>query len=400
MVFRGKEIIVGITGGIAAYKSVELVSTLKKRGAEVNCIMTEAAREFITPLTLGSISQNPVYMDMFREPLKWNVEHIALADRADLFMVVPATANLLGKICHGLADDMLSTTIMATKAPVLLAPAMNVNMYDNPIVQDNLKRLEALNYCIVGPAYGPLACGYEGQGRLAELSDILAGAEYLLVKDKPLRGKRILITAGPTREALDPVRYLTNHSTGKMGYALAKKAYLLGAEVTLISGPTNLSSYPGVTCRKVETAQEMYEAVMNSFEEFHIIIKSAAVADFRPRERADKKIKKDQDINILELERTTDILAELGMKKGNRVLIGFAAETHDVTMYAADKAKRKNLDFIVANDLSQEGAGFGNDTNIITFVFPDGTSDPFPLMSKEEAAEQILQRALNICVRS
>ena len=392
--FRDKAIIVGVTGGIAAYKAADLVSLLRKKGAQVSCIMTKAAREFITPLTLQTLSRNPVYTDMFAEPRQWNVEHIALADRADLFMIVPASANIIGKISHGIADDFLSTTVMATRAPVLIAPAMNVNMYLNPITQENIKKLKELNYHFVEPGYGDLACGYQGQGRLAELEDILAKAEELLVREKPLKGKRVLITAGPTRETLDPVRYITNRSSGKMGYALAKQAYLWGAEVTLISGPTSLRPFPGIKRINIESAREMHDIVLKNYEDQDVIIKAAAVADYRPKNSAEHKIKKQPGALMLELERNPDILADLGQKKGNRILIGFAAETNNVLEYAAEKAKRKNLDFIVANDLTQPGAGFGVDTNIISLVFPDGRIMSLPQMDKEEVAREILFEAI------
>ncbi len=388
--FRDKVIIVGVTGGIAAYKTADLVSRLSKRGAQVYCIMTRSAREFITPLTLQTLSRNPVYTDMFAEPRQWNVEHISLADRADLFMIVPASANIIGKISHGIADDFLSTTVMATRAPVLIAPAMNVNMYLNPITQENIKKLKELNYHFVEPGYGDLACGYQGQGRLAELENILAKAEELLNRDKPLKGKKVLITAGPTREALDPVRYITNRSSGKMGYALAKQAYLLGAETTLVSGPTNLQPFPGIKRINIESAREMHETVLKFYQEQDIVIKAAAVADYRPKQKAEQKIKKQPGEMVLELERNPDILAELGQNKGGRILIGFAAETNNVLAYAAEKAKRKNLDFIVANDLTQPGAGFGVDTNIISLVFPDGQIRNLPQMDKEDVAREIL----------
>jgi len=397
-VFKDKNIVVGITGGIAAYKSAELVSRLKKKGAQVYCIMTRSAQEFITPITLRTLSQNPVFTEMFAEPRLWNVEHIALADRADLFMVVPATANLIGKLCHGLADDLLTTTIMAgfRRAPVLIAPAMNVHMYENPVTQANVSRLRELGYYFVEPESGDLACGYQGRGRLADLDVILEKAEELLVPDKPLGGLNILVTAGPTRESIDPVRYITNHSTGKMGYALAKQARLLGANVTLVSGPTGLRPFAGVDCIRVNSAREMYEAVMKHYERSDIIIKAAAVADYRPKTQETAKIKKKDGDMLLDLERNPDILAELGKKKGARILIGFAAETQDILTYAAEKIKNKNLDFIVANDITRSGAGFAHDTNIITLLFPAGEVKKLPQMTKEEAALLILQEAVKI----
>lgn len=396
MFFKDKTIVLGITGGIAAYKSAELVRRLVKRGAHVHCIMTRAAQEFVTPLTFRTLSQNPVYTELFAEPRQWNVEHVAIADLADLFMVVPASANILGKVCHGIADDFLSTAIMATRAPVLFAPAMNVNMYNNRITQDNLKRLTELGYYIQAPSSGDLACGYQGQGRLAELKDIIDRAEELLVTDKPLLGLKVLVTAGPTRESLDPVRYITNHSSGKMGYSVAKIAHLLGAKVTLISGPTAERVFAPIKCLRVESAREMYETVINEYEDSHIVIKCAAVADYRPKVRSGEKIKKKAGDMVLELERNPDILAALGQNKGQRILVGFAAETNDVLKYAAEKARSKNLDLIVANDLTRTGAGFACDTNIVSLIYPNGEMQNLSLMSKEEAAFKIIGEIIKI----
>lgn len=397
--FRDKFIVVGITGSIAAYKGAELVSYLKKRGARVQCIMTKAAREFITPLTLRTLSQNPVITNMFSEPEHWNVEHIGLAEAADLFMIVPATANLIGKVCSGIADDFLTTTIMATRAPVLIAPAMNVNMYLNPITQDNIAKLKKQGYNFVDPEYGDLACGTKGQGRLAELEVLVSEAEKLLVKDKLLLGKKVLVTAGPTRETLDPVRYLTNRSSGKMGYAIAKQAYLLGADVTLISGPTEIKKFPGIELIKVETAREMYEAVFSKGENCQVIIKAAAVADYRPKKESAAKIKKQSvDLNI-ELTRNPDILAELGKNKGKKILVGFAAETENMLDYALEKVHNKNLDFIVANDVTREGAGFGEDTNIVTIIFPNGTKKELGKLDKVDVAKEILKEVVSELVQ-
>lgn len=386
----------GITGGIAAYKSADIVSRLKKRGAEVTCIMTDSAREFITPLTLRTISQNPVYYNMFSETRLANVEHVALADKADLFMIVPATANAIGKVSCGIADDLLTTAIMATKAPVLFAPAMNVNMYMNPIVQENIERLKRAGYYFIEPEVGLLACGYEGKGRLAEPETIIDAAEELVVREKPLKNIKVLITAGPTREAIDPVRYISNHSTGKMGFALARQARLLGAEVVLISGPANCPKTNGITLINVQTAVEMREAVLEHFSDCDIVIKAAAVADYRPKHIAGDKIKKQPGDMTLELERNPDILAELGQKKEKQVLIGFAAETKELLKYASGKVKAKNLDFIVANDLTKPGAGFAGDTNIVTLIFADSSVKELPLLSKEETAREILREALQL----
>lgn len=394
--FKDKTIVVGITGGIAAYKSADLVSQLKKAGAQVICIMTKSAEEFITPLTLRTLSQHPVYTELFAEPIKWNVEHIAVADCADLFLVVPATANILGKVCHGIADDFLSTTIMATKAPVLFAPAMNVNMFENPVTQSNIQRLKELGYHFVEPGTGFLACGYEGKGRLAEQDDILDTAEYLLSQDRSLSGLNILLTAGPTQEALDPVRYITNHSTGKMGYALAKQARLMGAEVTLISGPTNLKAFAGVEVIRVNSAREMHQAVLNHYSQAQVVIKAAAVADYRPKVTSNQKIKKKDDDLLLELERNPDILAQLGQDKGSRLLIGFAAETNEVLENAAHKVAKKNLDMIVANDLTEPGAGFACDTNIVTLLFANGSTRKITQLSKDEVAREILGEIIKL----
>lgn len=394
--FKGRTVVLGISGGIAAYKSPDLVRRLKKAGADVCCVMTEAAREFVTLLVLQTLSQNPVYCGMFAEPKQWDVEHIALADKADLVIIAPATANVIGKIAHGIADDFLTTMVMACRAPILLAPAMNVHMYENPITQENINKLKGLGYSFAEPGYGDLACGTQGRGRLAEAEDILELAEELLAADKPLTGVKVLVTAGPTREALDPVRFISNHSTGKMGFAIAREARLMGADVTLISGPSELKPFRGVELVKVVSAREMHAAVMKYSEDSSIIIKSAAVGDYRPKEKAEQKIKKKEDNLILELVKNPDILRELGRDKGDKVLIGFAAETHDVRENAAEKVRQKNLDFIAANDLQMAGAGFAADTNIVTLIFPDGKIRELPKLSKEEVAREILREALTI----
>jgi phosphopantothenoylcysteine decarboxylase/phosphopantothenate--cysteine ligase len=395
-VLKDKVIVVGITGSIAAYKAAELVSQLKKRGAVVHCVMTEAAQAFVTPLTFRTLSQNPVITEMFAEPQHWEVEHIGLATAADLFVVAPATANILAKVSCGLADDFLTTAILATKAPVLFAPAMNVQMYENAVTQENITRLKERGYFFVEPGEGDLACGVQGKGRLAELELILARVEELLVQDKPLQGKKVLVTAGPTREPLDPVRFLSNRSSGKMGYALARQAQLMGAEVILISGPTALEPSPGVSFIPVETAEEMYQAVMAHATNCQIIIKAAAVGDYRPKERKAEKIKKQPGDLVLELTRNPDILAELGSRKKEheQILVGFAAETEKVLLSAAEKVQKKHLDFIVANDVLREGAGFACDTNIVTLVFPDGRRKEFGKLSKDEVARAILQEII------
>ena len=350
---KDKVVVVGITGSIAAYKAAELVSQLKKRGAVVHCVMTESAQAFVSPLTFRTLSQNPVITEMFAEPQHWEVEHVGLATAADLFVVAPATANILAKVSYGLADNFLTTAILATKAPVLFAPAMNVQMYKNAVTQENITRLKERGYFFVEPGEGDLACGVRGKGRLAELELILARVEELLVQDKPLQGKKVLVTAGPTREPLDPVRFLSNRSSGKMGYALAHQAQLMGAEVILISGPTALEPSPGVSFIPVETAEEMYQAVMAHAADCQIIIKAAAVGDYRPKERKTEKIKKQPGDLVLELTRNPDILAELGSRKkeNEQILVGFAAETEKVLLSAAEKVQKKHLDFIVANDV-------------------------------------------------
>jgi phosphopantothenoylcysteine decarboxylase/phosphopantothenate--cysteine ligase len=395
-VLKEKVIVVGITGSIAAYKAAELVSQLKKRGAVVHCVMTESAQAFVSPLTFRTLSQNPVITEMFAEPQHWEVEHVGLATAADLFVVAPATANILAKVSYGLADNFLTTAILATKAPVLFAPAMNVQMYKNAVTQENITRLKERGYFFVEPGEGDLACGVRGKGRLAELELILARVEELLVQDKPLQGKKVLVTAGPTREPLDPVRFLSNRSSGKMGYALAHQAQLMGAEVILISGPTALEPSPGVSFIPVETAEEMYQAVMAHAADCQIIIKAAAVGDYRPKERKTEKIKKQPGDLVLELTRNPDILAELGSRKkeNEQILVGFAAETEKVLLSAAEKVQKKHLDFIVANDVLRAGAGFACDTNIVTLVFPDGRKKEFGKLSKDEVARAILQEIL------
>ncbi|KJS81456.1 MAG: phosphopantothenoylcysteine decarboxylase [Peptococcaceae bacterium BICA1-8] len=385
---RNKTIVVGVTGGIAAYKTAEIVSRLKKLGADVYCIMTKGAQAFLTPLTLSTLSGNPVITDMFQKPEKWNVEHIALADKADFFLIAPATANVVGKVSSGIADDFLTTTIMATKAKVIFAPAMNVNMYNNPIFQENMTKLKNLGYYFIEPQEGNLACGYSGKGKMAEPESIM---NYLLdFLKKDLEGKNILITAGPTREPIDPVRYLTNRSSGKMGYALARCAYSRGAQVTLISGPTNLDRPQGVVFIPVESAEEMFVEVNKHYLEQDIIIKAAAVADYRPQSYNGQKVKKLNNDLQLQLERTTDILSFLGENKGNKVLVGFAAETNDIKENAQKKLIKKNLDFIVANDVTAKDAGFNYDTNKVTLYYRDGNQQDLPLLSKDEVANYIL----------
>ncbi|WP_129596354.1 bifunctional phosphopantothenoylcysteine decarboxylase/phosphopantothenate--cysteine ligase CoaBC [Anaerophilus nitritogenes] len=394
-----KNVVVGITGGIAAYKGVDVVSKLKKQGFEVFVIMTKSAQEFINPLTFQSLSQNYVITDMFKEPKTWEVEHISLAQKGDLFVVVPATANVIGKIANGIADDMLTTTVMATKAPVLLAPAMNTNMYENSIVQENIKKLKDFGYYFIEPAEGRLACGDIGRGKLPEPEEIVKEASLLLKNEKDLKGTKILITAGPTKEPIDPVRYITNHSSGKMGYAIAECAEDRGAEVLLISGATNLATPKGVKRIDVTTTNDMYQEVLKKFSWADIVIKSAAVADYRPAMVEKNKIKKkDNDLSIT-LTRNPDILKELGSKKEHQILVGFAAETQNLLENANNKIKKKNLDFIVANDLTKEGAGFKSDTNIVSIIDKNGSIEHCEKMSKKELAKIILDRVKNLMIQ-
>lgn len=393
---KGKVIALGITGGIAAYKGAEIASRLKKLGADVHCVMTQSAMEFITPLTLRTLTSNPVTVSMFQEPKIWNVEHIGLADSIDAYLIAPATANIIGKVANGIADDFLSTTIMATKSPVIFAPAMNVNMLENSIYQENVEKLKKHGYMFIEPAEGMLACGYTGKGKLEEPEKIVNQLIGILQVEKDLMGKKVLVTAGPTMEKIDPVRYITNHSSGKMGYSIAEEAARRGAEVTLVSGKTNLTAPAGVKVINIESALEMYEKVVENYEDSDIVIKSAAVADYRPKKAADQKIKKkDGDMQIL-LERNPDILAYLGENKGNKILVGFAAETNDIKENAYKKVNKKNLDFIVANDILEAGAGFKGDTNKVNLYFSDGHEVNLPLMSKKEVAQKIIDEILQL----
>jgi len=398
----GKTIVLGITGGIAAYKAATLCSRLVGLGASVRVIMTEGATKFIAPLTLQTLSRHPVATDVFDERDAAVVQHIDWADAADLVVVAPATANSIAKLAHGLADDMLSTTLLATTAPVLIAPAMNVHMLAHPAVQDNLDTLARRGVRFVESGTGQLACGYVGKGRLAEPDEIVQAVVELLVGPKPLAGKRVLITAGGTMERLDPVRYITNDSSGKMGFALAEEARALGADVTVVWARTELAPPPGAEVVRVESAQEMYDAVMSLLPGTDVVIKAAAVADYRPVQREKVKMKKGPDKLTLELVRNPDILQAIGDWKhegggagtGRPYVIGFAAETNDVERYALDKLKRKRTDLIAANDVSEPGAGFGQDTNIISVFGAEGLIESLPLLSKREAARRIWRIAL------
>lgn len=386
---RDKRIILGVTGGIAAYKAVEVLRLLTKAGAEVHVIMTRAAQEFIAPLTFQTLSTNPVHTELFNLIAEREIGHISLADRADLFIIAPATANIIAKIAGGIADDMLSTTVMATKAPVLIAPAMNVNMFTNPIYQGNEDKLRQLGYLFVPPVTGALACGWEGEGKLAAPETIFEAAVAALTP-KDLSGQTILVTAGPTREEIDPVRYISNHSSGKMGYALARNASRRGARVILVSGPVSLEPPAGIELVKVESAGEMRTAVMKHAAECSVVIKAAAVADYRPTERAPGKVKKQAWEMSLQLTRNPDILSELGKLEQRPFLVGFAAETGNLAQYATRKLEEKNLDMIVANDVSQADAGFNVETNRALLIFRDGRDVECQLMSKDQLAAVIL----------
>ncbi len=388
----GKTIVLGVTGSIAAYKAAEIIRSLKKLNADVQVIITEAATHFISPLTLQTLSENQVAHDMFAESEHWEIEHISLAKKADLLLIAPATANIIGKLASGIADDMLSTTVLATRAPVLIAPAMNTNMYDHPINIKNMEILKEIGYYIIEAGYGLLACGDEGRGKLADVELIVEKVVQILNKRSDFKGRRILVTAGGTQEPLDPVRFIANHSTGKMGYALAEAARDRGAEVILVSAPTHLPDPPGVKIVRIITANDMRRSLLELFPSVEVVIMAAAVADYRPKRILSEKIKRKEEKFILELERIPDIIAELGKNKGDKILIGFAAETQDLIENARIKLERKNLDMIVANDLKREGAGFGSDTNIVTLIYRGGKTENLPIMSKREVAERILDR--------
>jgi phosphopantothenoylcysteine decarboxylase/phosphopantothenate--cysteine ligase len=386
---KGKCFVIGVTGGIAAYRALDLVSGLVKAGAEVHVIMTAGAQQFVRPLAFESISHNRVHVDTFETPPGWRYPHLELARQADMAVIVPATANIIAKVACGIADDLLTTTVLAMGCPVLVCPAMNVHMYLNQVVQDNLNRLRRMGFKIVEPAVGPQACGDVGPGRLADVAVILAKIKEVLEPKKELARRAVLVTAGGTREPIDPVRYVGNRSSGKMGYALAETAALRGAEVYLVSAPTGLAVPDGVQVINVETAEQMRRAVLELYPRMDVVIKAAAVADYRPRATAVQKIKKNESSLVLELEKTTDILAELGRQKTHQLLVGFAAETEDLINNAREKINKKNLDLLVANDVTQPGAGFGSDTNLVQILYPDGTVEPQPLMDKLALSEVI-----------
>lgn len=392
---KDKIVVLGVCGGIAAYKAADLASRMRKAGAQVHVIMTSSATEFITPLTFRTLTGNPVITNMFDEPSMWDVAHISLAAKANIFVIAPATANIIGKVAGGIADDMLSTTIMAAKCPVMFAPAMNTNMYENPIVQDNIERLTGLGYIFIEPETGRLACGDTGKGRLADNSQIIETVEAILYPFKDLKEKRILITAGPTKEYLDAVRFISNPSSGKMGYAIAAAAAMRGASVCLVSGATDLKPPSGVELIKVVSAQDMHTAVLKNAIDCDIIIKAAAVGDFKPMHYSEHKLKKEQ-IKSIELDKNPDILLDVATKYPNKTIIGFCMETQDLKDNAYKKLIAKGADLIVANNLFTQGAGFGTDTNSVSIIDKNGNIIDYPNMPKQELAHIILDNALKI----
>ena len=400
-----KHILIGVTGGIAVYKMLDVESKLRKLGYEMNTIMTKNACEFVQPMAFQTISNNYVVTDTFERPHKWEVEHIALAKKADLMLIAPATANVIGKIAHGIADDMLTTTVMAAKCPVVIAPAMNTAMYENEIVQENIAYLKSKGYLFIEPVAGMLACGDVGAGKLASPDEIVAFVLKALEEDEKknlkevnniaqdLEGKHILVTAGPTIEAIDPFRYITNHSSGKQGYAIAERAAKRGAEVVLISGPVQIPVPEGVKVINVKSARDMYAAALDYFEWADAVIKAAAVADYRPKVESHHKVKKgDNEEMTLELVKNPDVLQSLGERKEKQVLVGFAAETDNVIEYAMQKIAKKHLDFIVANNIAKEGAGFKGDTNIATLIEANGQITEYAQMSKLDLGDAILDK--------
>ncbi|MFF2528880.1 bifunctional phosphopantothenoylcysteine decarboxylase/phosphopantothenate--cysteine ligase CoaBC [Brevibacillus sp. NPDC058079] len=400
----GKRIVLGVSGGIAAYKAAALTSKLTQAGALVHVILTESALQFIQPLTFQALSHLPVYTDTFTEPDPHVISHIELADRADLVLIAPATANVIGKMANGIADDMLTTTVLATKAPVMVAPAMNVNMYNHPAVIANMDKLTAYGYRFVEPGVGLLACGWIGKGRLAEPEEIVEAVRQWFasdetrqtIREKDLLDKHVLITAGPTREKIDPVRYITNHASGKMGYAIAEAARDRGAKVTLISGPTSLARPDGVEFIAVESVQEMFDAVMEQLPDCDIVVKSAAVSDYRPKHVAEHKMKKGDGPLELALEKAPDILKTIGERKTKQFVVGFAAETQNVLQHAQSKLERKNLDMIVANNVLLEGAGMGSDTNIVTLLTRGGEQLALDKLSKRAVADKLFDAVLAV----
>lgn len=393
MLLNGRHIVLGVTGSIAAYKIASLASMLVKKQADVTVIMTRNATNFINPITFETLTGNKCLVDTFDRNFQYNVEHVALAKQADAFLVAPASANVIAKAAHGIADDMLTTTLLACQCPKIFAPAMNTRMYQNPIVRDNIKKLEDYGMEVISPASGYLACGDTGEGKMPE-PEVLYEAVLRALMPKDLTGKKVLVTAGPTREKLDPVRYISNHSTGKMGYAVAAAAVRRGADVTLVSGKVDLEPPVGVRVVSVISAADMAQAVKEAAPEQDIIVKAAAVADYRPRVAADEKLKKKDDDLSVELERTEDILAWLGAhRREGQILCGFSMETEHLLENSRAKLEKKKIDMIVANNLKQEGAGFGTDTNVVTLLTKEGAEE-LPLLSKEEVADRLLDRLL------
>jgi len=395
---KDRKILLGVTGGIAAYKGLELTRLLALEEAEVRVIMTRSAMEFVQPLSFQVLSGQPVCTHLFDLETESRIGHIQVATEAEVAVIAPATANIIGKLAHGIADDYLTTAMLACTSPKIICPAMNVNMFDSPPVQENLAKLRNWGFHQVGPGSGDLACGVQGLGRLAPLDDIMECIRQVLTPQS-LKGKRVLVTAGPTREKLDPVRHLTNPSSGKMGYALARVAKRRGAEVTLVSGPTILPQPIGVKQVKVTTAQEMHQAVTEKFAQMDAVVMAAAVSDYRPKKTAPEKVKKFSGNDVLELERTEDILLLLGQLKKGQVLIGFAAETENLLENAKEKLQQKNLDFIVANNLTTANAGFGSDTNEVTILWPEGEVETLPLETKDLVAMQIWDRVERLLQR-
>lgn len=392
-----KCVCIGVSGGIAAYKALDVVSALRKKDIDVRVIMTESATKFVTPLPFQSLSQNMVVTDMFAEPKAYEIQHISLAKRADVFLVAPATANIIGKVASGIADDMLSTTIMATRAKIIFAPAMNTKMYENPIVQENINKLKKLGYEFIEPASGVLACGDDGKGKLADVNTIIDSVVNALEKldtPKDLLGKNVLISAGPTQSNIDPVRFITNRSTGKMGYFIAEEAKARGANVTLVSGPTNLTPPQGVKIINITTNEEMKNAILDNYNNSDIVIKSAAVADYKIKEYSKEKIKKGDNDLVLTFVRDNDILKILGEKKEHQILVGFAAESNNVVENAKKKLINKNLDFIVANDITSSDTGFASDDNKVIILSKDGEEKHLDKMSKRKVASEIFETIL------
>ena len=384
-----KTVVLGVSGGIAVYKALDVISRLKKENIEVHVIMTKAAMEFVNPISFQTMSQNMVIHDMFNEPVSFEIQHISIAKKADLFVVIPATANIIGKVANGIADDMLTTTIMATKAPVIFAPAMNVNMYNNKVVQGNIQKLDNYGYDFIAPTSGRLACGDIGEGKLAQTDEIFEIIMSYLCPLKDMSGTKVLVTAGPTIAPIDPVRFITNRSSGKMGYAIAREARDRGAVVTLISGPCNEKKPFGVNFIKINTNEELRRAVLNNYDNSDIVIKAAAVADYKPKVYSENKIKKNENELCLELVRDNDILSELGVQKKNQILVGFAAESNDLLQNAKTKFVKKNLDYIVANDITKKDSGFGTEDNKVFILSKDNEPIALDKMSKKQVAREL-----------